>query len=206
VRSGDSLGDRRVRVEQPERQPGRRRLGEVLAASRRIAEMKACGRPVRSRAYLSARRSFRRENALTTGRDASMTAPPASISSGRPAMSARDCRPSGAHQRRAPRPQHPNAASSSPNSSDQPLQDVAVDVVRHLVRQDDLDLVVRVVGQQRVRQQDPAGAARADQRGVRPPRLLAQPPLEHAQHGHAGRCDNASSRSRSAGRSSGVNR
>ena len=54
-----------------------------------------------------------------------------------------------------------------------------------LVRQDDLDLLVRVLREHRVRHEDAARRADARQRRVRLLRLLAQAPLVRAQHAGA---------------------
>ena len=59
-------------------------------------------------------------------------------------------------------------------------------VVRELVRHDDFDFVVRMFGQQRIRQQNPASAPDAGQRGVRLPGAVADVPLEHTEHLCAG--------------------
>ena len=67
-----------------------------------------------------------------------------------------------------------------------PLPDVAMHVMRELVREDDLDFIVRVFGQQRVRDDDAPRLPDARQRRVRFLRLVAEPPLEHAHHACAG--------------------
>ena len=59
-------------------------------------------------------------------------------------------------------------------------------VVRELVRQDHLDFVVRVLRQQRIRQQDPPRAAEAGERGIRLPGAVAQSPLEDTEHARPG--------------------
>ena len=69
------------------------------------------------------------------------------------------------------------------------LPHVAVHVVGQLVRHDDLDLVVAVVGQQGVRQQHAARRADADQGRVRPRGIGAQAPLVNADRGRAGTPD-----------------
>ena len=59
---------------------------------------------------------------------------------------------------------------------------IAMHVMRELVREDDLDLIIGVIGQQRVGQEDAAGASEPGERRVRLARAVAQPPLEDAQH------------------------
>ncbi len=66
------------------------------------------------------------------------------------------------------------------------LPDVAVHVVRQLVREHDLDLFVGVLGQHRVRHQNPACAAEPGERRVRLLRLVAEPPFVRAEHARAG--------------------
>ena len=70
--------------------------------------------------------------------------------------------------------------------------DVVMDVVRHLVRQDDLDLIIGVIGQQCVRQQDPPGAPDAGEGRIGLARAIAQPQLEYAEHLRAGPPDGRS--------------
>ena len=85
------------------------------------------------------------------------------------------------------------------------LPDVAVHVVRDLVRQHDLDLVVRVLGEHRVRDEDPPRAAEPGERGVGLLRLLAEAPLVGAEHARAGALgQRRAAASRSASRSSGL--
>ena len=66
-----------------------------------------------------------------------------------------------------------------------PFPDVAVHVVRELVREDNLDFVVRVFGQQRIRDDDAPCLPDAGQRRIRFFGLVAQPPLEDAHHPRA---------------------
>ena len=55
-----------------------------------------------------------------------------------------------------------------------------------LVRQNDLDLVVRVLRQERIGHQHAPGPAASDERGVGPSCFGAEAPLVHAQHAHTG--------------------
>ena len=57
--------------------------------------------------------------------------------------------------------------------------------MRELVRQDDLDFVVRVVGEHRVGHEDPPRRAEPRERGVRLLGLVAQAPLVRAEHARA---------------------
>ena len=64
----------------------------------------------------------------------------------------------------------------------EPRPEIAVHVVRQLVREDHFDLVVGVGLEQRVRQQDAAGATDADERGVGLAGTVTKAPLEDAAH------------------------
>ena len=157
------------------------------APSRRIAEMNAPGflRQVERKAIgaplVGARHGVRdrHHHAATRPR--------------RPAAAA-------AAPRDRPRSRKPEAGRSSPPSSrgrqieagenqraleDNPLPDVAVHVMRQLVRQHDLDFVVRILGQHRVGHQDPPRAADAGERRVRLLRLLAESPFVRAEDARA---------------------
>ncbi len=69
---------------------------------------------------------------------------------------------------------------------DDALPDVAVNMVRELVREHDLDLVVRVLGQHRVGHENPTGGTETRERRVRFLRLAAEAPLVRAEHARAG--------------------
>ena len=59
-------------------------------------------------------------------------------------------------------------------------------MVAELVRQYHFDLVVRIVRQERIREEDPSAVPSADERGVCAPRLVAESPFVDAKYGHAG--------------------
>ena len=66
-----------------------------------------------------------------------------------------------------------------------PPPDVVMNVMRQLVRQDYLDLVVRVLGQQRVGQQNPARPADSRKRSICLSRSVAELPLEYTEDASA---------------------
>ena len=197
----DALVDGRMGVEEPEPAADGRSSARFCAPRRRIAEMNAAGRPVSVSAKRSARRSLWRDQALPTGVSSSDTPPAASsdqrqrgqIGGSRDAEDARRAR-----RRRRARRAAPAATISALDRQRRP--DVVMDVVRDLVREDHLDLVVGVVLEQRVGHQDAARPSDADQRRVRPRRLLAEPPLERAEHRHAGALARASAAARATRR------
>ena len=141
-----------------------------------MAEMNATGFCVRSSANRSAlpleraRHRVRRRHHHERHRSA------ASSSSGSPATSSDAAQPGRAGQRR----QHPRreieAGDNQRALEDNALPDVAVHVVRDLVRQHDLDLVVRVFREHRVGDQDPPRAAEPGQRRIGLLRLRRQGP------------------------------
>ncbi len=67
-------------------------------------------------------------------------------------------------------------------------EDVVVSMVRQLVRQHDLDLVVGIVGDERVREEDAACSPHAYERGIGTTRLFAERPLIDAECRQAGAC------------------
>ena len=151
---------RRVAVEQPLHELRRMLFGEVLRAEpahRRDERARDCA----SGRARSDRRSARRR-ATSRARPAPSRAtrrrPPAAAAAGR---------------RRRPTPRRPSGPASALQHARReieagqnqhalerdPLPDVAVHVVRDLVREHDFDFLVRVLGQHRVRHEDPPRAA-----------------------------------------------
>ena len=163
-------------VEEHLHEAGRVVLGQVLRRSRRMADTNAAGRPVMASANRSARRSCHRESACAAGRSATDTAPLASSSKGSPATSARLSSP-GPRAEGAEGP----VRAGEPGEDEHGLDgdrppDVEVHVVRQLVRQDRLDLVVGVLRDERVGDENAAGAAEPHERGVGAPRPIADVP------------------------------
>ena len=133
----EPLDGSRMREEERVDEARRIEIREVRVASRRNAASNAPGSCVSSSAKRSARRSSRRENAAVSGSDATSSSPQTSSSSGM-------CRGVGsAATRRARR------ARRSP-SRDRSLRDVAMPAVPELVRDDDLELGLLRLVEQRV--------------------------------------------------------
>jgi hypothetical protein len=175
---GDALVDGRMRVEEPEDGGDGRSSARFCAPRRRIAEMNAAGRPVSASANRSARRSLWRDQALPSGVSSSETSAAGEHQQRQRGEIAGTGRAGAAARVR--RARQSAAADDRPRLERQRRPDVVVHVMRDLVRQDHLDLVVRVVLQQRVGDEDAPRAAGADQRRVRPRRLLAEAPLSSA--------------------------
>ena len=110
------------------------------------------------------------------------TAPAASSRSGRPATSATPRSPSGAAERAQQPRREIEPGQDQRALEDNPLPDVAVHVMRELVRQDDLDLLVGVFGEHRVRHEDPPRRAEAGQRRIGFLGLVGEAPLVRAEH------------------------
>ena len=174
-------GDRRMRVEQHLDQAGRLLFGEILCRQplhrgderRRVPRHRqrvAIGAAlVRARERVRHRHQRQRDRAR--GEHAAAAAP-----------RRRPCprRPSARRKRAEHEIGHEAAERDQHGLDDDRRPDIAIDVMRELVRQDHFDLVIRVLGQQRVGQEDAPRAPDAGQRGVRLLGAIAEPPFEDA--------------------------
>ena len=104
--------------------------------------------------------------ACAAGTITSDTAPAANSSSGSPATSAAPRNPAAPRARAARCDGEKEAGDDQHALEGDAFPDVAVDVVRDLVREHHLDLVVGKLREHRVGDEDPARAAEAGERGV----------------------------------------
>ena len=179
LRRGDAFADRRMAVEQPLHDLRGMLFGEVLRAE------PAHRRDERGRVAASARARSGRRSARRRATWRARPAASAATRRRRPAAAAA-ARPTSAGLRKPERRRDPAAAArdaaieAGENQralEDDPFPDVAVHVMRELVRQHHLDLLVRVLGQHRVRHENPPRPADAGQRRVRLLRLRRRVPI-----------------------------